>query len=198
MSCIRNIRDFKDIHSHRITADDITVANLSYFDTIPSEGFYSIGIHPWMTDKDNNTLALLFDKIKANAGLENVVAIGECGIDLLRGASIDKQKDLFIKHIELSESVNKPLILHAVKSFDILLLLKKKYLPSQEWIIHGFRGKPQLASQLLDNGFSLSFGEKFNPQSVCVVPDNRIFFETDESNLDIDTIRCNIEKYRNH
>lgn len=198
MSCIRNIRDFKDIHSHRITADDITVANLSYFDTIPSEGFYSIGIHPWMTDKDNNTLALLFDKIKANAGLENVVAIGECGIDLLRGASIDKQKDLFIKHIELSESVNKPLILHAVKSFDILLRLKKKYLPSQEWIIHGFRGKPQLASQLLGNGFSLSFGEKFNPQSVAVVPDDRIFFETDESNLDIDIIRCNIEKYRNH
>ena len=63
------------------------------------------------------------------------------------------------------------------------------------WIIHGFRGKPQLAQQLLNNGFYISLGEHFNPQTVTIIPTNRLLFETDESTLDINTIIENIKNY---
>jgi TatD DNase family protein len=56
------------------------------------------------------------------------------------------------------------------------------------WIIHGFRGKPQLARQLINQGFYISLGELFNPQTATIIPTNRLLFETDESTLDIDTI----------
>ena len=63
------------------------------------------------------------------------------------------------------------------------------------WIIHGFRGKPQLAQQLLNKGFYISLGEKFNPETVSIIPVDRLLFETDESPLNINKIIDNITIY---
>jgi TatD DNase family protein len=66
--------------------------------------------------------------------------------------------------------------------------MKKRMQPKQAWIIHGFRGKPELAKQLLKMGFNLSFGEKFNPLSVDVTPLNQLCIETDTSFMKIEDI----------
>ena len=68
--------------------------------------------------------------------------------------------------------------------------------PKQMWIIHGFRGKPQLAGQALNAGCALSFGEHFNSESVRLTPTDRLFIETDESTMLVSEIYQSISKIK--
>jgi TatD DNase family protein len=85
----------------------------------------------------------------------------------------------------LAEEVKKPLIIHCVKGLDEIIAMHKETVPQQAWIIHGFRGKPQQAEQLVKAGFYLSFGERFNVESLKATPLERLFVESDESNFGI-------------
>ena len=79
----------------------------------------------------------------------------------------------------------KPLVIHLVKAVDELLKVKRDLRPSNPWIIHGFRGKAALAEEYLKHGFYLSFGEKYQEVALCRVPADRLFIETDESEVSI-------------
>lgn len=153
---------------------------------------YSVGIHPWncllATDKD-----LLM--LRSMATEPCVAAIGETGLDTIRTDHPSAQSGLLKVQIQLlgihaclSEELRKPLILHVVKRFNEIIRLREELHPSQPWIIHGFRGKPELAGELLRHGFYLSYGEKFNPASVAVTPTSRLLVESDESNMPLSVI----------
>ena len=148
---------------------------------------YSIGIHPWdagltLSESDRQ----LFEE---TARREEVVAIGEAGIDLTRkDVPLFRQLNVFKSQIELSELIGKPMVLHDVKAHDLILGLRRDYKPVQNWAIHGFRGKPEVAKMLLDSGCYISFGEKFNPATLQYVPEDRILAETDEAPADIEFI----------
>ena len=114
--------------------------------------------------------------------------MGECGLDKLRGASMDLQREVFRKCVELSEQRALPLIVHAVKCTDELIRMKKEINPRMPWILHGFRGRKELAMQYIDKGFYLSFGEKFDEESLRHTPVDRLFFETDDSKASIEMI----------
>lgn len=181
----KDIRDFKDIHHHlrqnESNADESRVASIDYDAAVPAEGYFSVGIHPWSTSKmDDGQLDKAMGNVAEKANDSRSVAIGECGIDRLRGADIDFQKKVFIKHIELSERLRLPLIIHAVRANDIILHLKKELKPKQLWIIHGFRGKKKAALQYLDNGIALSLGKNSTLKLTDEYPQNMIFTETDE------------------
>ena len=120
-------------------------------------------------------------RVEELARRPEVLAIGECGVDLVKGGPLFRQLQIFKKHVEISEAVGKPLILHVVKATDIIMGLKRDLNPSQPWIIHGFRGKPQTAGMLLKAGILLSFGAKFNPETVASMPAGSILAETDDS-----------------
>ena len=111
----------------------------------------------------------------------NLYAIGECGIDKLRGASLEIQKKIFEYHIQLSEDLRKPLIIHQVKSLDEMFLYRKKYSPSQRWLIHGFRGNVITAKQLLKAGFEFSLGSKFVQEILQIIPMKSLFLESDDT-----------------
>lgn len=150
------------------------------------EPYCSVGLHPWHINAEWKSE---MDKVRAAATAKNVLFIGETGLDKLRGADPKLQETIFIEHIRISESVGKPLIIHCVKAFDEIIALRKKTRPQQQWIIHGFRGKPQQARQLLDNGFQLSFGEHFNADSLALAFHRHyLWLETDESPHSIDEI----------
>ena len=151
----------------------------------------SIGIHPWDSDSVTDEDIVLLEELSIHPC---VVAIGECGVDRLRGADITKQTSLFEQHIILSERVKKPLIIHAVKTTDIILSLHRKYQPQQTWIIHGYRGNAITAQQYIKQGIELSFGEKFNPQAVAVTPLEMLWIESDESKLDIKDIYIRVSE----
>ena len=173
-----------DIHTHNANCDK----HSSIFN---SNGYIdnkkiSIGIHPWDIDTSWENQ---FTIIKEVASKENVCAIGECGIDKLKSpANTELQKEIFKAHALLAEEVNKPVVIHCVKGVDEIIAMHRKNSPKQAWIIHGFRGKPQQAELLIKEGFYISFGEKFNADSLKTTPFDRIFVESDESNIDIANI----------
>ena len=77
------------------------------------------------------------------------------------------------------------LIIHAVKVWEQLFHIRKESNPTQPWIIHGFRGNPQVTQQMVKAGFMFSLGNKFNVDSLEFIPMDSLFCETDEDEMDI-------------
>ena len=88
------------------------------------------------------------------------------------------------------------MVIHCVRAFNELIQLKKTYKPTQPWIIHGFRGKPSIAQELIRHGCWISFGSHYQEESVRITPIERMFIETDESKESIGNIYLRIADTR--
>lgn len=179
-----------DIHTHRPDAVD-AVISVNPWEFAPVPGLlYSVGIHPWHL---HNATDAHFAMLEAIARRTDVAMIGECGIDKVRSASaIERQIEAVRFHAALSERVCKPLVLHCVRASNELCALRRLLRPRQPWIIHGFRGKAAVAAQLLKAGFYLSYGERFNAESLINTQADRLLAETDESQQSITEIYTHI------
>lgn len=183
-----------DIHAHHKSFR--AVNSLSFRDgiTIPHDGYaYSAGIHPW---DSAGVSAHALDALAGIAAAPNVVAIGEAGLDKLRGAALNVQEKLFVRQAEIAESVGKPLIIHCVRAYSEIIAVKKAMRPQSAWIVHGFRGKRELALQLVSHGFMLSLGEYFNEDVAYSLPQESLLAETDESLKPIEDIIARIASAR--
>ncbi len=187
-----------DIHTHRQEADSESKSIINYRlledSSFQEDCYYSVGIHPWKLTVANfdRQLDFLIEQLPN----KQVVAIGEAGLDKLTEASMALQTLAFVMQIQLSETYGLPLIIHCVKAMEQLLAAKKQFQPKQPWIWHGFRGKPEQATQLLKRGFYLSLGEHYPDETMKLIPDERLFLETDESSLDIEDILCRAAEVR--
>jgi len=192
--------DFYDIHAHDTPGStDEGEQSHPYILNVYPLGFedakdaslgccFSCGVHPWYSENANPQISFL----EEIAGDSRIIAIGEAGYDRLKGPEMEIQKSVFEKQIELSERLKKPLIIHCVKAWDDLFASHKKYKPTQTWIIHGYRGKPELTRQLLKHRFKFSLGEKYNKDSLSVIPLDSIFCETDVADIDIVSVYKNL------
>lgn len=142
---------------------------------------FTCGVHPWYSEDYQNQLSILDGAVN----LKSLVAIGEAGFDKLRGQDIEIQSKIFMHHALLAERYQKPLIIHCVKAWDELIAMHKKIKPTVSWIIHGYRGNPVQTRQLEVLGFKFSIGEKYNEESVKLIPDDSLFCETDMSEVSI-------------
>ena len=152
--------------------------------------FYSIGIHPWhiKEEKIDEDLKIIENKLQT----DNCLAIGECGLDKRIEIPLELQISVFEKQLALAEEYKKPVVIHCVAAFQEVIAIKKKMKISVPMIIHGFSKNSQIASQLIKEGFYLSFGKYLllNPELKTVfndIPNNRFFLETD-------TLEENIQK----
>lgn len=155
---------FIDFHTHYVPDRQDVVAVVDGRDTW--------GLHPWRADERFVV-----------PDLSGKLAIGECGLDGLRGPSMDVQESVFLEQIRLSEELGKPLIIHCVKALERLLALRKELKPKQSWMFHGFRGKPQQLRSLLDAGLFVSFGPQHNEESLRICPIDRLLLETDDDEV---------------
>lgn len=178
-----------NIHTHQIAKDDqnrMSILDVEPLDFETSKSSYknqlfSCGIHPWYSEDSDARFQHLY-KIASDP---RIVAIGETGLDKIKGPSMEVQISLFKQHIELSENLKKPLIIHAVKAWEELYHTRKESSPTQPWIIHGFRGNLQITQQMAKAGFMFSIGERFNSESLKYIPKESLFLETDESEIEI-------------
>lgn len=164
-------------------------------------GPFSAGIHPWATQNLGvEGMNLELARLERVVELPCVVAVGEVGLDALRGASLALQEFVFRRQVEISEAVGKPLVLHVVRTGHRLMELCKtlqRELPQgirQPWIWHGFRGSPQQADQFLalrEKNY-LSFGERFNPAAAAAVNPGRMLVETDEADMPLSRVVDNV------
>ncbi|MEG1839499.1 MAG: TatD family hydrolase, partial [Bacteroidaceae bacterium] len=90
--------------------------------------------------------------------------------------------------VSVAEQLRLPVVIHCVRAFNELIQLKKKISPTTPWIIHGFRAKKSIVEQLIKQGFYISFGEKYQQDALCLVPLNKLFLETDESENNIEIL----------
>ncbi len=175
---------FINLHCHR-TAQSETELRIynRYTNENKPHGFYSSGIHPWKIENWESQLETLQELVKD----ENCIAIGECGVDQVIETSIELQQTIFEQQIILAEKVQKPLIIHCVKAFDILLYLNKKHQISVPVISHGYKSKPEQLQQLTQAGIKVSIGKAIlndnSPLEECLnqLSLRDFFLETDNS-----------------
>lgn len=173
-----------NIHTHSSSEnpDVLEIVNQYPGSFIESNGFFSIGIHPWYIDENSFEKELLV--IEQKLQLENCLAVGECGLDKRRETPMEVQTAVFEAQLLLAEKYQVPVIIHCVAAFQELIAVKQKLNISVPLVIHGFSKSTALAHQLLDHGFYISFGKYLikNPDLKEVfekVPDDRFFLETD-------------------
>lgn len=177
-----------NIHTHHLSKDNgvFLFNNRFNFDKeYFLEKYHSIGIHPW--DADVVFSVSEFEKSIQNP---NCLAIGECGLDKLKGPNIETQKQVLTLHLELALKYHKPVIIHCVKAFDEIIKICKPYLNQTSIIIHGYNKNSELAKQLISNGFYVSLPLNFLIHNDVLELDlNKLFFETDdEKNSSIQTV----------
>ena len=188
--------NFIDIHTHTTKSRDnlIQIVNLNLNQPCPEQGYYSYGIHPWALDKAEFQVEKALETFEEKLKLPQVIALGEAGLDKLHKASFERQIELFERQIELSETVQKPMILHDVKSHNEILALRKKHKAKQPWILHGFSGSEQDVKQLIGQGIYLSVGESLlYPErkiykSFKFIDLDYLFLETDMAKIDIEKV----------
>lgn len=181
---------YLDIHRHAAIAapqkDVLTLFNLyAGFLSASAEKCYSFGLHPWYI----TNLSTDMEGLTKAANAKNVKAIGECGLDAIKGGPFELQVAAFEAQIQLANNLDKPLIIHCVKAFpQVLSLLTKAHVPV---VFHGFNKKLTVASEIIEKGYYLSFGAALlNPQTAASrvfaeIPLNRVFLETDAAEMDI-------------
>ncbi len=179
-----------NLHTHHLSKDNgvFLFNNRFGFDKeFYINSFFTIGIHPW--DADLHVSMPELEKIILHP---KCLAIGECGLDKLKGPDIDIQKQIFVSQLELAVTYQKPVIIHCVKAFDEMIELCKPYYSKISLIIHGFNKSQQLLFQLLDKGFYVSLHASFfNRTDVdfLKMPKEKIFLETDDDErVSIDVI----------
>ena len=193
---------FFNIHTHQYTNQKEVLEIVNQYpqefdNSIPN---YSIGIHPWyiVEERINSDLQIIENKLQE----DNCFALGECGLDKRVESSMALQQMVLEKQLALAEKYQKPVILHCVAAFQELIAVKKKLNISVPMIIHGFSKNIEVASQLVNSGFYLSFGKYLllNKELELVfnsVPNDRLFLETDTVEQDISEVYQLAAKYKN-
>lgn len=195
---------FLDIHTHQTKQEHGAVAiqsislSESTFLAMPKTKPISIGIHPWHGKLEELPKNMKYLNVLARQG--NMKLIGECGLDKLKGETMESQQQMLEAQILLAEELQKPVILHCVKAFDELIALKKRLHPSVPMIIHGFNKKLEMAQQLVNQGFYLSFGAAvLKSEEVALALEKTqapFFLETDEADVDIKEIYTKVAEIK--
>lgn len=184
-----------NIHTHHFQNQGIEIINKE--DNPNTYDLFSYGIHPWNADKWIE-LATHFLTETTNG---NCLAIGEIGLDKLKGPSIQDQINVFKAQIAISEQLQLPVIIHCVKAWNEIKQLKQQLKPQQVWIYHGFE-KAVLVEDVVNSTTYLSFGAAILTnlklqEALLKVPLNQLFLETDTADCSILTLYELVSKLKN-
>ena len=190
-----------NLHTHQFTnqPDVLELVNQypqEFDDAIP---FYSIGIHPLFIDE--NRLSKDFQVMEQKLALPECLALGECGLDKRAETPFEVQQLVLEKQLALAEKHQKPVVIHCVAAFQELIEIKKRLKIKVPMIVHGFSKKVELAKQLIDNGFYVSFGKNLlrNLELESVfksIPNDRFLLETDMVEEGIQEVYALAAKYK--
>ena len=115
----------------------------------------SVGVHP-NTQHENG---LVVDDITNLGSNDNVVAIGETGLDYFRSeGDLEWQRDQFRTHITAAKELKKPLIIHSREAkVDVIQILKEEKADKVGGVMHCFVDDLETAKAAIDLDFLISF-----------------------------------------
>lgn len=186
---------YLNFHAHRQEPanDEIVIQSLFLQDDLitpkSDKIFFTAGLHPWHANK----LAKkeIRQKLTKLIEAKSIIAVGEAGLDKIKGPDLKTQEQVFRTHIKVAEEYNLPIIVHSVKSHNEILKLKIDSNSKVPWVLHHFNGSKQLALDLIEHGFYLSLSYHIDnnnsrlSQYLSELPIDKIFLETDDFNVDI-------------
>ena len=179
---------------HKLKLENIVSLNISYNIKSSEEVLKTfkthknilpiIGIHPG-NNEDHNIHSI---KKLESLITKDVIAIGEIGLDYhYDNFDSEKQKEIFIKQIELSINHNLPIIVHTRDSLEDCYEIIKKY-PNQKFLLHSWSGDEEMTKKYLSisnkiyfsyNGIITFKNAQLQNRVINLIPKNRIMFETD-------------------
>ncbi len=150
-----------DIHTHN-TREDVLSPTMA-------------GIHPWQAEIGYEL-----------PDLTECDIIGETGLDYACEVDRDRQKELFIKHLERARELDKPVVLHTVRALEDTLKILSDFKAIEGVVFHGYIGSKEQAAECIKRGYYLSFGERSlrSPKSIealRITPLSQLFCETDDN-----------------
>jgi TatD DNase family protein len=145
--------------------------------------FATVSIHPeYIKEIEHLRVDDFLKKIEENK--EKIVGIGETGLDFIieEPEWREKQKELFIKFIDLAKNLNLPLVIHARKAFAEAIEILEKF-GAKRVLMHFFTAK-ELLPKIIKNGWSISvnttlLNSKKIKKIVRDLPIEKIMTETD-------------------
>lgn len=183
---------------------------LEYSNKYEKGVYAAVGLHPThvsggeVKGDDYDFLAtgeeFTYDIYEKLAKFQKVVAIGEIGLDyyhLPKDQSVElvkrKQKEVFLKQLELSKNLNLPVIIHCRQAHDDMLEIltsfrknnKDLFKENESWgVMHCFSGDEDLAWKYFSLGLSISFTGliTFSKQwddLIRKMPNDKFMVETD-------------------
>lgn len=119
--------------------------------------YATLGIHPEFVDK------YIDDDIKfieENINHEKVVGVGEIGLDYhYRSDNKDKQKELFIKLIDIAKKYNKTIVIHSRDAIeDTYNIIKETYDEKTKFVMHCYSSSLEMAKELVKFNVKLGIG----------------------------------------
>ncbi len=149
--------------------------------------FAAVGVHPHDAKLyDDGTEQILINLVKSS---KKVIAWGEIGLDFYYDHSPrDVQREVFIRQIRTAKSLNLPIIIHSRDADDetVEILTKECSYPNFKGIMHCFGGTAQMARDLMEIGFLISFAGNVTfkkadnlREAARVVPLEKLLIETD-------------------
>lgn len=193
---------YYNIHTHNnITEEDVVQVynQYSHFNAPQVDGLYTAGLHPWYLS--GNNLEQELKQLEQLIPGEQLLAIGECGLDKITTTAWSLQQEAFQQQLQLAEQYRKPLIIHCVKAFaETLQLLKTITVPV---IFHGINNKLSTIQPVINAGHYLSFGKNLlqpHPaitESFLATPLTQLFLETDDADTSIRDVYKSAAKIRN-
>ena len=146
----------------------------------------SAGIHP--LDIEPETCDADFDEIEKMAAEPKCKAIGEIGLDYHYddAAEPQKQKEAFIRQLDMAVKLDKPVIIHIREAMQDSLEILKMYEGKVRGVIHCFSGSAESAKVLVKMGYYIGFtgvvtfkNARKALEAMKVVPFERLLIETD-------------------
>ena len=184
-----------DVHTHSI--DKISFRILNSGLEIQESRFFSAGVHPWDAENFSTAKLVHLKEISSNT---NCLAIGEIGLDKLKGPAFQLQIEVFKQQVLVAEEKNLPVIIHCTKAWNELRQIKHLLQPKSPWIFHGF-SKTAILQEVLDEGMYISLGAQLLRNKKLIleikkVPLDRIVLETDDAAVSIKTIYSKLSELK--
>lgn len=160
---------------------------LHYSETYPIIR-HTAGIHPNYASGDIETRMA---EVERSLQHKSVIGLGETGLDYFRDNTSKRDQILFfIKHLDLGEQYDLPVIIHNRDACDDILKVLKERDFQGRGIIHCYSSTPENVSEFLNYGMYISFaGNVTYPKNTLLqdalkaVPLDRLLIETDSPYL---------------
>ena len=119
--------------------------------------FLSAGVHPWYLHQFE------CEAVEALASSGEIVAIGECGIDLYRPELVETlplQREVFVNQIAIAKKYNLPLVIHERKGLQEIMQFSKELSKLSGVIFHSWSRSSEELREVLHRDINAFFSLK--------------------------------------